>query len=71
MWEHLPPALADATNLTKLVLGHNTRLVLSAADVDSVLLRLPRLRQLRLDAARTPPDVLARLSSAAPQLQLI
>ena len=66
----MPPALAAATSLTELSLASNMRLTLTTADVDGVLLRLPRLHKLHLDVSEMPPHVLDGLSAAAPQLQV-
>lgn len=67
---HLPPVLAAATSLTRLCLLQNPDLALSDADVDGILLHMPRLAILHLDASRTPAPVVCRLSRAAPQLQV-
>jgi hypothetical protein len=48
----VPPALTAATALRTLSLAENNRLVLGAADVHGVLLRLPGLRTLRLGDMR-------------------
>lgn len=48
------------TTLTKVLLGRNTQLALSEADVDC-LLGLPRLVNLGVPQGATPPDVLERL----------
>ncbi|KAI7838717.1 hypothetical protein COHA_007513 [Chlorella ohadii] len=69
-WAVMPPALAAATSLTALSLANNPDLVLTTADVDGTLCRLPRLRRLYLDVSRVPPDVLGRLSACAPHLQV-
>lgn len=66
----LPPALAAATGLTRLCLLDNGDLALSEADVEGILLRMPRLATLHLGAKRTPAPVLCRLFRAAPQLEI-
>lgn len=64
----LPPELTAATGLTALCLAAQLHWALSDADLDSVLLRLPRLRRLFVDMDRTPQSVMARLAQAAPQI---
>lgn len=66
----LPPALACATALTRLVLSMNEDLQVMAADVDAVLLRMPHLARLSADLTATPTAVLDCLLVARPQLLL-
>ncbi len=67
----MPLALAAATRLTHLSLSNNLRLVLTGADIDSVLSRLPHLRRLDLDVRRMPPHVNRRLVQRLPQLRIL
>ncbi len=66
----LPPALAHATALTRLVLSMNYDLELAEGDVEGTLARLPRLARLAADLTATPAAVLDRLLAARPQLLL-
>ena len=67
-WTRVPPELTTATGLTALCLAAQPLWALSDADLDSVLLRLPRLRRLFVDMYSTPQSVLARLGQAVPQI---
>lgn len=54
--QSVPEELASMS-LRRLTLGGNSALSLSHADVDSLLTRLPRLRELQLWSTATPNDV--------------
>ncbi len=69
-FSRVPPALSTATSLRELSLTDNPQLVLSIEDVQSVLMRLPRLQHLYLDVERTQEHVSALLAHAMPQLQI-
>lgn len=69
-FRRLPPALSAATGLTELSLAGNFHLALTTADVQGVLLRLPRLSRVYMGVTQTPAPVLWRLFTAAPALQV-
>lgn len=71
----IPPALLAATRLRRLVFPNrmrdSERLAVSRADVDGVLLRLPRLEHLDLRGARLATATAIHLARAAPRLEIL
>jgi len=68
VWQ-LPPALAGAASLTRLVLW-GAELALSDAEVDGILLRMPSLRELSFGCTIIKPGVVERLSRSARHLRI-
>ena len=66
---HLPAALTSAINLRHLDIS-STNIVLKVADVEDVLLQLPRLQSLAMKGLKATPAAMVRLARGAPQLEI-